>query len=214
MKIPIIDQTETKNHLVIPDKVVNQPINPRFIAQVMRVYLSNERQDTASTKTRGEVSGGGRKPWRQKGTGRARHGSIRSPLWVGGGVTFGPRKNRHHQLHLSAKAKVKARQLLLINLIKNQSLKVVSQIDIQQPKTKAVVDWLVKLQIPVGSVLIVPDEPTTNLLIGSRNIAGVSVIAKSLVNPYHLLSNNWVVVESSVILSWLSGSNTSIKKPV
>lgn len=207
MQIPIVDKTETKEFVTIPDKLINQPINPRFIAQVVRIYLSNQRQDTAHTKTRGEVSGGGRKPWRQKGTGRARHGSIRSPLWVGGGVIFGPRNQNHH-LQLSAKNRVKARQLLLIDLIKNQRLKAVSSIGIKQPKTKVVTNWLVKLQVPGGKILIIPEKLNVNLLIGGRNIPGVSVVEKKFVNPYHLLTHNIVIVESSVIRDWLSATET------
>lgn len=212
MQIPIIDKIETKDHLFIPDEVANRPINPRFIAQVARVYLANERQDTSSTKKRGEVSGGGRKPWRQKGTGRARHGSIRSPLWTGGGVVFGPTKDRNHHLALSVKNRAKAKQLLLVDLIKGQRLKVVSSIDVKQPKTKVVTDWLVNLQVPAGKILIITNRLNVNLSIGGRNIPGVSVVEQQFVNPHHLLAHNLVIVESQVLQDWLGATKTKVEK--
>lgn len=199
MQLPLADPTKTITTINIPDELVNQPINRRFIAQVIRGLIANRRQDTVHTKTRGQVRGGGRKPWRQKGTGRARHGSIRSPIWVGGGVVFGPQKERSHAVSLSRTVRQLARRLLLIDKIKHQAVTVVSSIPADRPKTKLMRAWLEGLKIPEGKILLITDEIQGRVLLASRNIPGVETIAKTQVNAYDLISHNHVVIEKAAL---------------
>jgi large subunit ribosomal protein L4 len=120
----------------LPKEIFDVEINPDLIHQVVVAQTANRRRVIAHTKGRGEVRGGGKKPWRQKGTGRARHGSIRSPLWKGGGVTFGPTKERTFKKEINKKMKRKALFMVLTAKAKNNLLLVLDKIILEQPKTK------------------------------------------------------------------------------
>lgn len=163
-----------------------------LIHQEVTSYLSNQRLGTASTKTRAEVSGGGRKPWRQKGTGRARAGSIRSPIWKGGGVTFGP-KPRDYSFSLPKKMKRIARKDIFVSKIKDGNLLVIEQLRLEKPKTKEIARLLKNLKIR-GKVLFLLDHSDENLKRSLRNIKDVGFLLWKDLNTYQLINNDNVIV--------------------
>lgn len=128
-------------------KVFGIEVKPELVQQAVIIQRANSRQNLAHTKGRSEVAGGGRKPWRQKGTGRARHGSIRSPLWRGGGVTFGPTKNRNYSLKINKKAKRKALLMSLSDKAVNEKIILLDKLDLEQAKTKKFFEILQNLKL-------------------------------------------------------------------
>ena len=137
MKTTVYNQKgESVGEVELNSKIFEVKPNMHLLAEAVRIQQSNSRSGNANTKTRGEVSGGGKKPWKQKGTGRARAGSTRSPIWRHGGVTFGPRANQNWELKINKKAKTKALFMSLSDKAKNGSVIVIDQIALDQPKTK------------------------------------------------------------------------------
>ena len=153
--------------------------------QVVRMQLANKRRGTASTKERAEVRGGGRKPWRQKGTGRARSGSNNSPLWIGGGVTFGP-KPRSYAFSVPKKMKMLALKSALSNKLVDGELVIIKELNFEKPSTKSLAQIIHKLEVS-GRLLIVDDEQNINLLKSSRNIPGIKVLPVAGLNVYDIL---------------------------
>ncbi|MGB9893439.1 MAG: 50S ribosomal protein L4, partial [Candidatus Saccharicenans sp.] len=147
-------------------------------------------QGTACTKNRGEVSGGGRKPWRQKGTGRARVGSIRSPLWKHGGTVFGP-KPRDYNYAIPKKAKKNALKSALTAKLAENQLLVIEEINIAQPKTKEALNWLKNLSL--DSALIVEEQGNENLFRSVRNIPNCKAVNSEKLNVYDVLKYRWIV---------------------
>ncbi|MCG8513100.1 MAG: 50S ribosomal protein L4 [Halanaerobiales bacterium] len=182
----------------LDDRVFNQKINEDAVHQVVNAQLASIRQGTASTKTRGEVNGGGRKPWRQKGTGRARHGSIRSPLWVGGGIIFGP-KPRSYQQKINKKVKKLALRSILTDKLNHENILVVDDIQFEQPKTKQVVELLARLKLEGKKVIIVIPEKDANLYLSARNIPGVKTLLVEALNAYDLLNNDCIVMTEGAV---------------
>ena len=136
MKTDLYNQAgEIINQVELPDQVFGLKINSDLLYQAVMAQLGNSRQVLAHTKGRSEVRGGGKKPWRQKGTGRARHGSIRSPIWKGGGVTFGPTKERNFSKTINKKMKRKALFMALSSKVTDQQLMVFDHLSIEKPKT-------------------------------------------------------------------------------
>jgi large subunit ribosomal protein L4 len=164
-----------------------------LIEQAIVTHLANRREAIAHTKTKGEVRGGGKKPWKQKGTGRARHGSIRSPQWKGGGVIFGPRKNRNFTLKMNVSAKRKALLMALSDKALSEAIKVVDKIDYTAPKTKDFAALLKKLSATKKSLVVVP---TTNMTIvkSARNIPNTTVIRADSLNTYDVVNARQIVV--------------------
>ncbi len=147
--------------------------NTALIKQALLARQANRRQSTAQSKTRGNVSGGGAKPWRQKGTGRARAGSRRSPIWVGGGITFGPTKERNFKTVLPKKMNKQA-MLELLNHLKNEKMLVTAdKISLKEAKTKAALKLLSEHGLTGQKVLIVTEKIEPELVLGTRNVAGV-----------------------------------------
>lgn len=169
----------------LPEEIFGQKAKASLISQAVRVYQFNIAINTANTKTRGEVRGGGAKPWRQKGTGRARAGSNRSPLWVGGGITFGPR-NKDVSLKLPQKMKHKALIYALSEKAKSGSIKVVSDIEKCEPKTKTITS-LIKNMETKGSMLFVVSAKNENLKLATRNIQNIKVETAANLNAYEIL---------------------------
>lgn len=172
-------------------------VNKDVLYYAVRVQLFNMIPKTASTKTRGMVSGGGRKPWRQKGTGRARHGSIRSPIWKGGGVVFGPHP-RNVRLVLPKKVKRSALISALMDKIDNNRLILVDNLNIDEPKTKKAVEILNNLGI-TSSCLIILDDINTNFVLATRNIPYVTAKAKNEISAYDIIRFNYVLTTTSVL---------------
>ncbi|RCW53939.1 MULTISPECIES: 50S ribosomal protein L4 [Halanaerobium] len=180
------------------DSVFNDKINKHVVHQVVNAQLAARRGGNASTKTRGKVRGGGRKPWRQKGTGRARHGSIRSPLWVGGGITFGP-SPRSYDKKLTKKMRRLALRSVLTDKVDRDELILVDKIELDQPKTKAVVNILADLNLEDKKVVLVMPEKDKNLYLSARNIPNVKTLLAGSINAYDLLDNEMVIfIEEAV----------------
>ena len=166
--------------------------NENIVHSVLVNYLANQRQGTQSTKTRAEVRGGGRKPWRQKGTGRARQGSIRAPQWIKGGIALGP-KPRSYTYRVNKKEKQLAIRSLLSAKVLDNELTVVDKLELTEPKTSVMVKALTDLKVE-GKTLIILAERNENVLLSSRNIEGVKTIELNTINVFDLLNCNKLVL--------------------
>jgi large subunit ribosomal protein L4 len=173
-----------------------EPNGPAMHA-VTVAHLANKRQGTQSTLTRAEVAGGGRKPWRQKGTGRARHGSTRSPQWTHGGVAFAP-KPRSYRVSINKKLRRAAmRSALSVKAAKEQII-VIRDLDMKEIKTKAFAGFLAKLSV-VGKTLVVTPEPRVNVYKSARNIEGVNVTFSDVLNVYDVLNGGAVLLDEQAL---------------
>ena len=166
--------------------------NENIVHSVLVNYLANQRQGTQSTKTRAEVRGGGRKPWRQKGTGRARQGSIRAPQWIKGGIALGP-KPRSYSYRINKKEKQLAIKSLLSAKVLDNELTVVDKLEVKEPKTNVMVKALTDLKVE-GKTLIILADKNENVLLSSRNIEGVKTIELNTINVFDLLNCNKLVL--------------------
>ena len=166
--------------------------NEAIVHSVLVNYLANQRQGTQSTKTRSEVSGGGKKPWRQKGTGRARQGSIRAPQWVKGGIALGP-KPRSYKYTVNKKERRLAIKSLLSSKVLENELTVVDKLELKEIKTKTMVKALSDLKVE-GKTLIVLPENNKNVLMSARNIEGVKTITLNNINVFDLFKYNNLVL--------------------
>ena len=166
--------------------------NEAIVHSVLVNYLANQRQGTQSTKTRAEVRGGGRKPWRQKGTGRARQGSIRAPQWIKGGIALGP-KPRSYKYTVNKKERRLAIKSLLSSKVLEKELTVVDKLELAEIKTKTMVKALADLKVE-GKTLIVLPENNKNVLMSARNIEGVKTIVLNNINVFDLLKYNNLIL--------------------
>lgn len=174
-------------------------INPNVVHEVVEAQRANARQKTAHTKGRAEVRGGGKKPWRQKGTGRARHGSSRSPIWKGGGVTFGPRTERNFAKKVNKKTKRKALCMTLTDKVKENQFVVVDKIALSEIKTKAMIDALKKLPVDGNSALIVLPAQDQVVVKSVANIPKTKAIMADSLNVIDVLSHQYVVVSQDAL---------------
>ena len=174
-----------------PDEVYAFPAKDHLIYEAVINYRANQRQGTASTKTRGEVRGGGRKPWRQKGTGRARAGSIRSPLWKGGGTTFGPRP-RDYSYSLPKKAKKIALKSAISKKLNEKQLLIVDALEMKEPRTKEGATLIIALN--VDSALFVDSHENKNLFLSLRNIPRVKAVDTTQLTVYDVMKYKWLVL--------------------
>lgn len=175
----------------VSEVAFGREFNEALVHQVVVAYLAGARQGTRAQKTRSEVAGGGRKPWRQKGTGRARAGSIRSPIWRGGGTTFAARPQDHSQ-KVNRKMYRGAMRSILSELVRQDRLVVVESLELDAPKTKALVARLGELGL--GSALIVTESVDENLYLSARNLKDVDVRDVAATDPVSLISFEKVVV--------------------
>lgn len=190
---------EKTGDITLPESIFNVKVNPDLIYQVVRSQMSIRRQNSAHTKDRSEVRGGGRKPWRQKGTGRARHGSRRSPIWTGGGVTFGPRNERNYKKKINKKMRRKALFMVLTAKREKDLLFFVSDLGVSEPKTKNMTNILSKFPVEKGSTLIVLPEMDRNAILATRNLENVDTVQAKDISPLSLLSYKYLVLpEKSV----------------
>ena len=194
--MPKIDVYDIKGKKVsdveLAESVFGIEPNENIIHSVLVNYLANQRQGTQSTKTRAEVRGGGRKPWRQKGTGRARQGSIRAPQWVKGGIALGP-KPRSYKYTVNKKERRLAIKSLLSSKVLEKQLTVVDKLELSEIKTKTMVKALSDLKVE-GKTLIILAEKNENVFMSSRNIEGVKTILLNNINVYDLLKYNNLVL--------------------
>lgn len=176
----------------LPNELFGLKVKPALIHQVVTAQLANRRATTAHTKTRGEVSGGGRKPWKQKGTGRARAGSIRSPLWKGGGVTFGPRKSRNYREKIPQTMWRRAFWGVLSDRVAHDSLRLIDQITLSEAKTKAMVTFFAQhsrvdqRRHRFSLALVVPAK-SESVVRSAKNIPGVTILNPQNLNVYDLV---------------------------
>ncbi len=166
--------------------------NEAIVHEVLVNYLANQRQGTQSTKTRAEVRGGGRKPWRQKGTGRARQGSIRAPQWIKGGIALGP-KPRDYRYTVNKKERRLALRSVLSSKVLENELTVVDKLELKEIKTKAMVKAFADLKIE-GKTLVILPEKNLNVQASTNNIEGAKVILANEINIYDLLRYNNLVL--------------------
>ncbi len=198
-KVAVYDMTGAQTgEIELNDSVFGVEVNEAVMHQAVVMQLANQRLGTASTKTRGMVRGGGRKPWRQKGTGRARSGSTRSPLWVGGGTVFGPQP-RNYAFSMPRKARRLAIKSALSAKVQAGELLVMEDITIKEPKTKTVVRMLDSLKIGDDKALIIVSAPDENVEKSSRNIPGVKSITSQGLNVYDILYHDKVLVTKDAV---------------
>lgn len=200
MKLDIykIDGTLTGRQIELNPKIFDIQPNDHAIYLAVKAYLANQRQGTAKTKERSEVSGGGKKPWRQKGTGRARVGSIRSPLWVGGGTVFGP-KPRDYEIKLPKKVKLLARLSALTYKAKNNQIVVVEDFNFDQPKTKEMFNIIKALNLSDIKTLLLTGSYNKNIYLSGRNIATLNVLEAQKASTYDILNNKVLLLQESAL---------------
>lgn len=186
---------KTETSLDLQDKIFKVEEKPQLITQVIQAQLANRRKAIAHTKDRGEVSGGGRKPFRQKGTGNARAGSTRSPLWRGGGVVFGPRNNRNFSKRVPRRMANLALKMALSEKVKNNQLIIVSKLDLAEPKTRLIQAFLEKLPIEEGSILITVAKTNVNLELASANLKFIRVVPTSGLNLLDILKSDYLLTD-------------------
>ena len=187
--MPKVDVYDIKGKKVsdieLAENVFGIEPNENIVHAVLVNYLANQRQGTQSTKTRAEVRGGGKKPWRQKGTGRARQGSIRAPQWIKGGIALGP-KPRSYKYTVNKKEKRLAIKSVLSSKVLEKELTVVDKLELKEIKTKSMVKALSALKVEGKTLIIVP-ERNENVVMSARNIEGVKTITANNINVFDLL---------------------------
>ncbi len=205
METPIYNQKgETTGKITLPESVFGVPWNADLVHQVMTAMLGNERDPIAHTKTRGEVSGGGKKPWQQKGTGRARHGSTRSPIWVGGGVAHGPRNDKNYARKINRKAKTQALYTVLSRKYRDGEVLFVDNLVFGAPKTKdakAVIASFSKIKgfekftsKPKNVAIIAIDKKYPELTKSFGNFGNIAIEELRNINPLSVLNHRYLII--------------------
>ncbi len=197
-------KNEVVGDVELPASVFGVKWNPVLVAQVVRAQLANKRVPWAHAKTRAEVRGGGRKPWRQKGTGRARHGSICSPLWVGGGKAHGPLKTRDYSQKVNKKMKRAALFSVLSRKLKDGEIKIFADLRIEAPKTKKIAE---PLRIVLGlkknekrfDALLVADKENKNIMRASSNLPKAKATTSESLNVYDVLNYKNIFIEKEAL---------------
>jgi large subunit ribosomal protein L4 len=192
MELSIAAPNGSAGTVEVSEGTFGTQFNQDLVHQAVVAFMANARQSTKAQKTRSEVSGGGKKPWRQKGTGRARAGTIRSPIWRGGGQTFAARPDRNHSQKLNKKMYRAAMRSILSELARQERLVVVNDFDLDAPKTKNLISKLSDLGM--SDVLIVSEAVSDNLYLSSRNLHKVDVRVAGAVDPVSLLRHEKVLV--------------------
>jgi len=205
MKNSLYNQKGEKiGEIDLPKKVFEAKINLDLVHQAVCYYEVLNREVIAKTKDRSEVRGGGKKPWKQKGTGRARHGSIRSPIWKGGGATFGPNTEKKYESKFPKKMKKKSLYMVLSGKAKDGELIILDKIEFKKPKTKEMEDMFndlskIKKEIKDKKVIFAFKKKNDNFLKASSNIKNISTIPADSLNPYFLLKSKYLVMTSDAI---------------
>ena len=196
MKLPFLKSSKTPE-AEVSEKIFGVEINKDLIAQLIKIYIENSHPGTKAQKNRSAVRGGGKKPWRQKGTGRARAGTSRSPIWRGGGVVFPSSTKSAKPKKLNKKMYKSAMRSIFSSLAKENRVFLSDQINIENPKTKDFVDFLKKNELKEG--LFIVDEISNNLSLASRNLPNVNVTNLNTLNPINLLKFNSVVIAENCL---------------
>lgn len=196
--IDVVDSKGSKTGTIdVSDAVFNAEINKKTVRISLNQYLANQRQGTAATKTKGLVRGGGKKPWRQKGTGRARAGSNRSPLWRKGGTIFGPQP-RDYLYKVNKKVKQNAMRSAITSLTQEGKLLVVDQLDFSEPKTKLAAEFLKNLNVD-GKAVVLIDTPSENVILSFKNLPYAKLLRTENINIFDLLNCDTLVTTSTTI---------------
>ncbi len=191
LKVQVLDKSGNRvKKISAPKEIFSYDVKSPLLYEAVLNYQANQRRGTASTKSRAQVRGGGRKPWRQKGTGRARAGSIRSPLWKKGGITFGP-KPRNYGYSLPKKAKKNALKSALSMRLAESQLLIIKELDLKESKTKEGAKLMDVLNL--DSALIVDTQENKNLFLSLRNIPNIKTVDYNQVNIYDVLNYKWLV---------------------
>lgn len=197
-KVPVYNiEGQQVDQIELKDEIFGIEVNEAALHQVVQMQLANKRQGTQSAKTRGEVRGGGRKPWRQKGTGRARQGSIRAPQWIKGGVVFAP-KPRDYSYTLPKKLRRLAMKSALTSKVRDNELIVLDNISIEQPKTKEMFRILRNLKADRKVLMVLPEKDEI-IQKSSRNIPGVKTALVNTLNVYDILNcDKFIILKDAV----------------
>lgn len=200
--------TKSTTAATLPKAVFSEKVeNQDLLKQAYEMYLANGRQNSAKTITRGNVRGGGRKPWKQKGTGRARHGSIRSPIWRGGGITFGPTGEENYSKKLTKKASRKALRQALTLSAEAGKLSVIESFEAKEAKTSETAKLLKKIGAE-RRVLLVVDEKNEKVDRATRNMQNLKVAQATYLNVYDVMNaDNLIITKKSleIVSEWLGG---------
>lgn len=188
---------EQIEEIELSEDIFGIEVNEHAVYEVVKNQLANKRQGTQSVKTRAEVRGGGRKPWRQKGTGRARQGSIRAPHFVGGGVSFAP-KPRDYSYRVPKKVRRLALKSVLTSKVENGEIIIIDDIKLDEPKTKEMVKFLTNINAD-RKAMIVLDEKDTNVVKAARNIPNVKTALVNTINVYDIINCNSFVITKEAI---------------
>jgi large subunit ribosomal protein L4 len=191
-------QGTTRDKIALPEQLFDGTVNMPVMHQAVKAYLANQRQGNASTKIRKYVTGGNQKPWKQKGTGRARQGSIRAPNWVGGGTVFGPIPRSYAQ-YVPRQVRALARKSALNARARENSIVVIDRFDYDAPKTSRLKGLIDRLGVTDQKVLILTDGVKTNVFLSGRNLPTVHVMPYSDVSTYHILWSDVVLIESGAL---------------
>lgn len=189
-------QGKEVSELELSDTIFNVPVKSSVVHEVFVTQMNNQRESWADTKNRGEVRGGGKKPWQQKGTGRARHGSIRSPIWKGGGVTFGPTTDRNYKSKINKETRRLATRMCLTDKAQNGALWVVENFSTTEPKTKLFASFLKALPAKQKSFLVLTNGKDASVLRMTRNIKQLATRRVEDVNVMDLLNKQAVIVSA------------------
>lgn len=186
--------------LELPEEIFAVEVKPTLLHEVVTIARANQRINLSHTKGRSEVRGGGRKPWRQKGTGRARHGSIRSPLWRGGGVTFGPTKERNFSSQINNKVKKQALRMVLTNKYANDHIYIIDKLIVKDGKTRALNDFFVKLIGKDKKSLLVMAKKNDEVVRAANNLSNIQTLPFNSLNVLDLLKYpNLVITEKAIM---------------
>jgi len=208
---------EKKGKFDLPKEIFAAKIKPVLVVQAVRVYLANQRRAKAKVKSRGEVRGSRRKIWRQKGTGRARHGDRYAPIFVGGGVAHGPTGQENYSLKLTRKMKRQALFSALTSKFKAGEIFVVKDLDKIKPKTKEIAGVLNKISVGKSKTMLVLPGVLENVIRAAKNLSGVQLAQASLLNPYQVLNGGQLVFMPDgirVLEKTFLGKKEKSKKPV
>jgi large subunit ribosomal protein L4 len=189
----------------LPQELFDGVVHEAALHQVIKAYLANQRQGNAATKTRGMVSGGNNKAWRQKGTGRARQGSIRAPHWRGGGVVFGPSPRSYHQ-DVPKKVRALARRSAFNTRALAEQVSVIERFDLDAPKTARVAELLGKIGVAGRKVLVLTDGQNPTLHLSARNLPNVRVMPFREASAYDVINANELVIEAAALDAVRSGA--------
>jgi large subunit ribosomal protein L4 len=189
MDLPVIN---SKSKTSVSEVIFNQSVNKELITQLINSFVSNSHQGTKAQKNRSDVRGGGKKPWRQKGTGRARAGTIRSPIWRGGGVTFAARSKSSEPKKINKKMYKSAMRSIFSSLAENNKIFLSKDISIENPKTKELLELLKKIKFNSG--LIIVSNLSSNLELAARNIPHVEITDVNFINPIKLLKHDSILI--------------------